>query len=407
MRVLFVNPVSELGGSERSLLDVLAALGQSAPDLDRSLLLFSDGELAVRARALGMEVAIEPLPAALGGLGEFGSAVRSDERAVRLARAALASPGCLLALRRCILSRRPDILHTNGMKAHVLAAAAAPELRRVVHLRDFVSERPLTSRILPWLGRRSVLVANSQAVAEDALRVAPSLCARVVYNGIDLSEFHPGPGDPGRLARLAGMGPPTAGTLAVGLVATYGWWKGHRRFLEAAAEVRAALPEQPLRFYVVGGPIYGTRGSEVTREELVAVARSRGLEGSVGFVPFQRDTAAVYRDLDIAVHASERPEPFGRTIVEAMATGRAVVAARAGGAAELFVDHETAVGYDPAAPGALVAALLEVVRDGALRARLSNAARLSAEQRFDRRRLGPELLAVYGELLGAQARARL
>lgn len=399
LRVTFVNPASGLGGSERSLLDLLAALG-SAAEVDRALVLFSEGPLAARARELGVEVSILPLSPALARLGESSATERPAARTLALGRAGLGALPFVAALRRQLRRGRPHVVHTNGMKAHLLALAAVPELPRVVHLRDFASERPVTRHALPLLGFRSIVVTNSRAVASDALRVAPSLRTRVVYNGIDLAEFQPGPGDAGRLARLAGLGEPPEGAVNVGLVATYAWWKGHRRFLEAAAEVRAALPDVPVRFYVVGGPIYETRGSEVSAGELERIIFERGLAGHAGLVPFQTDAAAVYRALDVVVHASERPEPFGRTIVEAMATGRAVVAARAGGAAELFEHGETAFGYEPEVPGALGRALVEVVGNRALRERLGEAARPAAEARFDRQRLGPELMRVYRELCG-------
>jgi len=73
------------------------------------------------------------------------------------------------------------------------------------------------------------------------------------------------------------------------------------------------------------------------------------IENRVGFVPFQDNPADVYRALDIVVHASTKPEPFGRTIVEAMACGKPVIAAQTGGAAELFThDHRRRGSFLPA-----------------------------------------------------------
>lgn len=402
LRVLFVSPSGALGGSERSLLDLLWALGETAPHLERALLLLSDGELAGRARALGASVDVLPLPGAMGALGESrregGVAGRN---VTALAGSSLAAVAYAREFRGHVRRLRPHLIHTNGVKAHVLATLAAPDIRRVVHVRDFVSERPLTRRLLPLFGWRGLVVANSEAVARDIRRCAPALSPRVVYNGIDTDEFRPGPAT-GSLPALAGMAAPAAGTLSVGLVATYAWWKGHRRFLEAAQQVLKAAPGRELRFYVVGGPIYGAPGSQVSDAELRAIVRQLGIEAQVGFVPFQTDAAAIYRELDIVVHASERPEPFGRTIVEAMATGRPVVVARAGGAAELFDEGKNAVGYAPERPGDLARALGGLVADDELRLRIGAAARSHAVERFERRRLGPELLEVYRSLLGTR-----
>ncbi len=403
LRVLFVNPVAGLGGSERSLLDLLASLRATAPEVEPRLLLLAEGELAERARALGVPVEIARVPPALAVLGESKASLRDfGAELPTLLRSIPAALGYVAKLRRIAIEHCPNIVHTNGMKAHLLMAVAVPELPRVIHLRDFASERPVSRHALPLLARGSLILTNSRAVEDDARRVAPRARIRTIYNGIDLDDFRPGPRELEHLARLAGLPVPPATATIVGMVATRGWWKGHRTFLRAAALVRAAEPAREFRFYVVGGAIYGARGSEISQSELERLITELGLADAVGLVPFQHDAAAVYRGLDIVVHPSERPEPFGRTIVEAMAMGRAVVVSRAGGAAELFVEGQSALGHRPGDAGDLARAVLELARDETLRARLGTAARAEAGARFDRRRLGGEVFATYGELLGSR-----
>ncbi len=399
MRVLYVNPGAELGGSERSLFDLLSSLEHSLLPVQKKLLLFGDGELARRVGELGIEVEILGLSSELESLGESGGEGSALARAKSVLSGALAGLPTLRALRRCAKAFRPELVHTNGMKAHVLAALALPELPRVVHLRDFASSRPVTRHLVPLLGRRALVVTNSKAVEADALGIAPDLVTRVVYNGIDLEEFRPAPRQLEQLAKLAGLEVPATDAVVLGLVATYAWWKGHRAFLEAAAELVREAPDFPLRFYVVGGPVYRTRGSEVTESELRALVERAGLARHVGFVPFQNDVARVYRGLDIVVHASERPEPFGRTIVEAMASGRAVVVARAGGAVELFSEGRSGLGFEPGDVRDLTRALRTLTRDAELRRALAAEGRADAEARFGRARLAPEIFTAYRELL--------
>jgi glycosyltransferase involved in cell wall biosynthesis len=400
VRVLFVNPLGALGGSERSLLDLLAALGREGATVERRLLLMAGGELENEARALGVRVDLLPMPRALVELGEMrAEAGRRGSRAFGLGRAALVTAPYLAAFRRAVRRTAPDIVHTNGMKAHAAALLAVPELPRVIHLRDFASQRPLTRHLLGLGSRRSVVVANSEAVAADFRALSPRSRTRVVYNGIDTALFADDGLAPAPLAELAGLPVPPGGALCIGLVATYAWWKGHRTFIAAAARLRALTPT-PLRFYVIGGPTYGAHGSEVSRSELEALVQSSGLSGEVGLVPFQRDVPNAIRALDIVVHASERPEPFGRVIVEGMAAGKPVVVSRAGGALELFREGTTGVGFTPGDPEALARALLSLVSDAALRQRLGTAAQDEARRRFDRARLAQEMIAVY-RMLGA------
>jgi glycosyltransferase involved in cell wall biosynthesis len=202
----------------------------------------------------------------------------------------------------------------------------------------------------------------------------------------------------GRLDELAGLPPAAPGTVRVGLVATYARWKGQDVFLEAAARARAARTGPPLRFYLVGGPVYQTRGSQFTAGELRRLAARRGLAGDVGFVGFQPDPADVFRALDVVVHASTQPEPFGLTIVEGMACGRAVVAVGAGGAAELFRHGHDALGVPPGDAAALAGALRTLAEDAGLRRRLGAFARETATARFDSSNLGERLLRVYDSL---------
>ncbi len=164
-------------------------------------------------------------------------------------------------------------------------------------------------------------------------------------NAVDTDHFAPAEHDGAELDRLAGLEPAGPGVVRVGLVATYANWKGHDVFLDALARLPATGP--PVRGYIVGGPIYATAGSQFTRDELEQRAAANGLAGRFGFVPFQTDPADVYRMLDVAVHASTRPEPFGLTIAEAMSCGKPVVVSAAGGAAELFTPEYDGLGHTP------------------------------------------------------------
>jgi glycosyltransferase involved in cell wall biosynthesis len=398
MRILFVNPSAELGGSERSLIDLFASLERSRRPIEKKLLLLQDGQLSDEIRRMGIDVEVLPLPPALATSGESAESGRSGARKLHVLKAALAIAPYAAEFRRAALRYRPALVHTNGMKAHLLAAFAVPNLPRIVHLRDFVSERPMSRRALPVLRRRALFVANSKAVEADALGVDPSLRTRVVYNGVDLDAFQPRARTLEHLAALSGLAVPPADAVVIGLVATYAWWKGHRTFLAAARRVRDALPEQSLRFYIVGGPVYGTHGSELTAAELRSAIEQAGLASDIGLVPFQKDVALVYQGLDVMVHASERPEPFGRTIVEAMASGRSVIVSRGGGAVELFEEGRTALGFCPGDAADLARKIIELVQDAGLRARLSRAARANAELRFGRERLADEILAAYDDL---------
>jgi glycosyltransferase involved in cell wall biosynthesis len=308
----------------------------------------------------------------------------------------------LRELRRTLRRLEPSIVHSNGIKTHLLARLAAPKGTPVVwHIRDFIGTHPLVRRMLCLaIDDRVTLIANSRAVATDMEAVLKgSRPVEVVYNAIDTQTFRPGEGNVAWLDQLAGFDPAGADVVRVGLIATYARWKGQDLFIDSAAKVLRENPSTSVRFFVIGGPIYRTSGSQFSLDELQGLAREKGIAGKVGFVPFQKHPADVYRALDVVVHASTMPEPFGRTIVEGMSCGRAVIVSNAGGAAELFTDGEDAVGVPPNDTDALAKAMGELIVNPGKRQALAERARETAVVRFDRARLGADVLSVYRKIL--------
>jgi glycosyltransferase involved in cell wall biosynthesis len=248
-------------------------------------------------------------------------------------------------------------------------------------------------------------IAVSDAVAEDFRQSVGSTLITTILNGIDVERFRPSPGDGAALDRAAGLAVAASGTLRVGLVATYARWKGHEVFFRAAARLRELDPGLGIRFYAVGGPIYRTSGSQLREEELRSLLHQLHLEGNAGLVKFVDNTASVYPSLDIVIHASTRPEPFGLTIAEAMACARPVIAAHAGGVPELVAHGQDSWTVPAGDVDALAHAIGRLARDEHLRALLGYNARRKAEGMFDQRRAWSQLTAFYRRLLEPQISA--
>jgi glycosyltransferase involved in cell wall biosynthesis len=406
MKILFLNPGAHLGGAERSLLDLMSSLTSAGDGLSACLIAGADGPLVARARAVCSEVAVVPLPSALARLGDAGAggpAGNQSSRAALVGGLCAATPtGVVYAarLRRAITAFHPDVVHSNGFKMHVLGAWATPRGVPVVwYLHDYVGARPLMSRLLrAHVSRCALAVANSNSVADDArAALGARLAVKPVYYSVDLDTFTPD-GSALALDRLAAMPPAPAGTVRVGLAATFARWKGHEVFLRALA----ALPRGiALRAYIIGGPVYRSRGSQLSVEGLRALAAELGVAGMVGFTGFIDDPAPALRALDIAVHASTEPEPFGLAIAEAMACGRAVIAADGGGAAEIVTPGVDGLTHPRGDHLALAQRIVELATTPELRAGLGRAARLTAEARFRRERLAREMVPIYREVARA------
>ena len=406
MKIVYLNPSGQLGGAEISLLDMLASLSAAQPDWPLHLILAEDGPLVSRARALGAQTIVVPFPASLARLGDAGAgglAGRELSRRALLGRLLLASPAVVSyvrRLRRILHELAPDVIHTNGFKMHLLGVWANPSHLPVIwHIHDYVSSRPLMSRWLRRYSRRcSMAVANSKSVAADVeATCGKGLMIQTIYNGIDVERFSPD-GPKLDLDALTGLPPAAPETVRVGMLATLARWKGHRTFLQALSLLPPGLP---IRAYVVGGALYRTGGSQHSLAELKKLAGQLGLSQRVGFTGFLDDASAAVRALDILVHASTAPEPFGLVIAEGMACGRAVIASEAGGAAELFEAGIDALGHAPGDAARLAERIALLATDWSLRARLGAAGRATAERRFNRARLASELIPLYRRVVSS------
>ena len=175
-------------------------------------------------------------------------------------------------------------------------------------------------------------------------------------------------------------------------------------FLRAIAQLDAALP---VRAYIVGGAVYDTAGSQYSLDDLQRLTAAAGLEQRVAFTGFVERTAPVLRALDIVVHASTQPEPFGLAIAEAMACGCAVVVSDAGGAAEIVDAGRDALTHPPGDAAALGAVLARLAGDAPLRARLGTAARASAMARFDAATFGTAFATLYESVAVTRRESRV
>jgi glycosyltransferase involved in cell wall biosynthesis len=344
-----------------------------------------------------------PFPNALARLGEWGTRGSIASR-LRLGAGLLAAsaPAIIYArrLQKDLRDFNPDIIHTNGLKMHILGAQLRSSHAKLVwHLHDYPAARRLTARLLASRTHRcDAMLANSESVAADARqRFGASVPVHTIYNSVDLDRFNPA-GPRADLDALAGLPPLAPAGIRIGLVGTFARWKGHGVFLEALARLRGLAN---VRGYIIGGPIYHTDASQYSQEQLRAHADSLGLGERVGFTGKVDDVSAALRALDIAVHASTDPEPFGLVIAEAMACGRPVVVSRAGGAAEIA--QGGAMFHEPGNSAALADRLRELASDPERRAALGVEGRETAVRLFSRTRLVETLIPVY-EALARSAR---
>ena len=410
MRISCLSVSDQLGGSEVALVGMISAIGRVRPDWTFQVVLPGDGPLGRRVLDAGASCAIVRMPGPLARLGEWGavndawSPSAQFALGVRLCESAAVLPGYESRLRRTLSAFQPDLIHTNGFKAHVLGARLKRRQQTLVwHLHEYVSRRRVSRWLLQrYMTRCDGVIANSASVAAD---VTASLTAmaplHVVPNGIDLDAFAPN-GSRLDLDHVAGMPPAPPDVVRVGLIATFGRWKGHDLFLDAVERVASS---RAVRGYIIGGPVYDTAHSQYTPRDLQAMIDARQLQGRVGLTGFV-EAASAMRALDIVVHASTEAEPFGLVIAEAMACGRPVITTGHGGAAELVTPGHDAIVAPPGDRNKLAEAIVRLADDRTLRETIGERARESAVKRFAPERMATEIARAFEHAAERPAFAR-
>ena len=302
---------------------------------------------------------------------------------------------------RAVFRERPDVIHTHTAKAGALGRAAAGlynatrgRARRAVVVHTFHGHvlegyfRPAANvairtaeRALGTLTDRIVAVAPGQR--DDLVgryHIAPASKVDVVRLGLDLSRLLT-VDDASPDLRRELLIDPTA--LVVGYVGRLVPIKSVDTLLRAFA--RLSFDPSP-RLVIVG------EGPE--RAALESLAADLGIAARVRFAGWRQDLEAVYRTFDITV-VSSRNEGTPVALIEAMAAGRAVVAANVGGVPDVVTDESVGLLVEPGSVAALSGALEALGRDPAARRRLGAAARRSVAERYSVDRLIADLDHLY------------
>lgn len=376
--MVFVDHVARLSGGEIALRRVLPAL---AALVDVHVVLGEDGPLVEQLEALGIATEVMPLPDRLRDVRKEN--VRLD----RLDPVAVGSiPRYALRLSRRIRALHADLVHTNSLKAALYAGLAArlAGVPAVWHIRDRIAADYLpasavllvriASRVLP-----TAIVANSRATLNTLPhpRNAQVLYNPVVYDGV---------------GQIGASTTRPMGEVTVGMVGRLAPWKGQHVFLDGFAE---AFRGTKVRGRIIGSALFG---EDEYADSLPRRAARLGISSQIDFRGFRPDVWKELDGLDILVHCSVTPEPFGQVVLEGMAAGLAVVASAAGGPAEVITSGVNGILTPPGDAGELAAALRRLHEDPALRAELGAAAQERSRE-FTPERSAQQLLAVYREIL--------
>lgn len=344
--VAFLTEMSDPGGSEA----VLAKLARDLRGREHEVVGILAGE-----GWLGHELRESGVPFCTTDLW-----VGSRWRAVRSAR----------ALRRLIRSRRVGLVISWTFTTHVLAALATSGTHCIFipNVRGLAYERATRMRGTLWrrliAPRAEKVICVSAAVRDELAGLAPDVSEKavVIPNGVDLDSR----GSVTDRAHVRDrLGVPEECFL-IGTVGRVHPVKGHADLAAAAARL-ARDDSAPFRVIVAGYPV------EPWATELAGLARTLGVERLVHFLGHRSDVPELLDAMDVFVLPSHS-EGMPNALLEAMASGKPVVATRVGGSAEIIRDGENGLLVPPRGPDALAAAIARLRADPAFAKRLGAAA---------------------------------
>jgi glycosyltransferase involved in cell wall biosynthesis len=377
VKVLFVNPGGDAaGGAERSLALLMTGLSDRGHDLAAVTLMEGDAVDAFRSAGAAILA---------NGVGEGLSQVRRHGSSGAFLWGSLESVpeavSTVAMLRGLASSFEADVIHTNGLRAHVLTPLLTRGNHRVVWT---LRERP-PGELRRWLTRGAARFAAAVVAPSNFAAELVSRSRRPVYVIPNPVET-PAPVDGQGCRRVLGL--PLDRPIA-GVIAHLHPTKGHHVAVAAWEELDEPRP----LLVLAGGDLYGQASIDY-RRSLEAHIVERGLDRDVMLPGLVGDMANFYRACDLVVHPALYPEGFGRSIAEAQSAGVPVVATALGGPLELIEDGVSGILVRPGDAAGLAHEVARLLRDSVVYSRL-RAGGLVAGERYGVRAHAVAVESVY------------
>lgn len=394
MKILFVDGTYEFGGAIISLSFMVKGLLRK--DIDVSLVTAQEKK---STRHLFPEITVYQRKPAL----TFNHRYRLNNALNRLCNSnwhkillkvygvaeLISSLFYLVQIFLVLLKEKPDVVHLNNNldQWEAVMAARLAKIPSIVHQRSFPSPSKMMQLSMKWTRR---IITISGPIKEDLVSLGcPAQSVETVYNTIDV------PVDIHKNGCLEAMDMEFIGERPV--CAVFGrvtQWKGQHVFIEAIAEIKKEFSD-------IAGLIIGDspEGAADYLDQLKNRVGTLSLQKNIVFTGYQADVGLFYRICDVVVHTSVEPEPFGRTILEAMAYGKPVVATAMGGPLEIIESDYDGVLVPPCNAAVLAETIIRLLKDDKLRAEMGSRARTKVKDRFGVGHQSEVMIEIYNSVL--------
>ena len=365
LTVVQLIPALHSGGAERSALEIARALVQAG---HRSVVISAGGRLTEQLLAEG-----------------------SEHITLDLGRKSLGTLTRLSALRRVLHELKPDIVHARSRLPAWMGWWALKGMASRPHFITTVHGLNSPGSYSAILLRGERVIAVSQTVRDYVLshyRWLEPGKVKVIPRGIDPAAFPYGhrPDDAWRKAFFAEF-PALAGAPLLTMPARGTRLKGHHDAIELLADLKRRGIEARLLLLGVVEP-----GRETYVKELRELISTRGVTTQVVLTPPRSDIRDIYAVSSLVLQLSNKPESFGRTVIEALSLCRPVLGYAHGGVGELLAELYPAGRVQPGDRERLVERAAELLRV---------APSISPLQSYRLIDMQQTTLALYDEVVGS------
>jgi len=379
-KIIYVDKSSEIGGAETSLLMLIKHLNREV--FEPVVVLPAEGALSRELEKLKVKVFIVPLHnICLKWLNPWPYLTT------------------VWRLVKVIHEEGAVLVHANDVAAsqYGVVAAKLAGVPIVCHLRENLYNRRIIRR--GFLDRADWLIANSHWSANTFRSFAGNRQKiSVIHNYLDLQEFLGDENSGAAFRRRFGI---PESSFLVGIVGRIFADKGHHILLQAVSKIRKENPD--ICVAIIGALRNSANCSYLCDEDFVSGLRQMvfdsGMEKQVFFIEGDKiDIVSAYRAFDVLA-APTFAESFGRTLIEAMAVNKPVIASKVGGIIEIVEDEITGMLFEPGDAEQLSAALRWLIREPALAEEMGRKGRERVEKMFSISDKAEKTQRIYLNLL--------
>jgi glycosyltransferase involved in cell wall biosynthesis len=354
IRLLTISPTCEIGGSELNLLRLLQHLDKDEYEILH--LIPYPGPLADEFKKASFQVKILDM-----------SRIRRFINPLKHIAFFLNFFPTVFKIKKIIENNRIDIVCTSSMVNPYGALAA--RLANKPHVLMVVEYLTVLRITIPYFYLLSDKIICCSNMVSRMFKKSDKVL--VYYPGIDINEFSPD-SDGKALKEKLGIS-----KNLVGMVTRLAAWKGVEVFIKAAKYLN-----DDVKFVIFGQPVMG---KERYAAKLTRIIEDSGLKDrvTINLEYRYKDIPSVIAASDVLVHASLRPEPFGLTVIEAMAMAKPVIAAKLGGPVEIISDGIDGMLIEPGRPQVLASSILMLLDNPEIARKIGMMAREKVLKKFD------------------------